>query len=100
MLVLLLLLLFIFWLFGYGAIAVLPFPLFTFMRHTITLWDLLIFFVVVWLISLLPSPFGEIASILVILWVLSVFGIIAVVGISNLLVIAIIVGLLLYILRF
>src|SRR5690242_19551992 len=99
MLILILVLLFVFWLFGYGITNILPVSLFRFNGHIVTLWDLLIFVIVVWLITSLRSPFGEIASILIILWVLSIFGIIAVAGVANLLVIAIIVGLLLYILR-
>ncbi|SRR5258706_1652783 len=98
MLVVILVLLFIFWAMGYGTTAVLPIPLFQFMNHVITLWDLIIFLLIIWLIGILPSPFREIASLLFILWILSVLGIIAVVGISNLLVIAIILGLLLYLL--
>jgi hypothetical protein len=100
MLLVILFLLFIFWLLGYGTVAILPFPVFSFMNRTITLWDLLIFLLIIWLIGILPGPFREIASIVFILWVLSVFGIIAVAGMANLLVIAIIVGLLIYVLSF
>lgn len=66
--------------------------LFVFNRQVITLWDLLIFLVVVWAIGILPSPIREIAGVLLILWLLSIFGILAIAGLSNLLVIAIIVG--------
>jgi len=97
MLVLILVLLFIFWVLGYGVVAISPFPLFSFMNHVITLWDLFIFFIIVWLIGILPSPFREIASIIFILWILALFGIVAIAGMSNLLVIAIIIGLLVYI---
>ncbi|SRR5258708_6543519 len=97
MLIAILILLFVFWIFGYGTIAILPFPLFSFMNHVITLWDLLIFLVIIWLIGILPSPFREIASIAFILWILAVFGVIALAGTANLLVIAIIVGLLVYV---
>ena len=67
--------------------------LFTFSGHTITLWELLIFIVIVWAIEALPSPLRQIAFILVILWLLSIFGIIAIAGLSNLIVVAIIIGL-------
>src|SRR5258708_39046246 len=100
MLILILVLLFIFWLLGYGATAVLPFPVLSFMNRVITLWDLLIFFLIIWLIGILPGPFREIASIVFILWILAVFGVIAIAGVSNLLILAIILGLLVYILRF
>src|SRR6266436_3341514 len=85
MLILILFLLFLFWLLGYGTIAVMPFPLFSFMNRVITLWDLLIFFIIMWLIGILPGPFREIASIIFILWILSVFGIVAIAGMANLL---------------
>ncbi len=99
MLILILVLLLVFWIFEYGPVTVLPFPLFSFMNHVITLWDLLIFFLIIWLIGILPGPFREIATIAFILWILSVFGIVAIAGMANLLVIALIIGLLIYVLN-
>jgi len=84
------------WLFGYisiPSISSLDFPLFSLNGETISLFDLLIFMLVIWAIGILPSPFREIASVLLVLWVLSIFNIIALAGLSSLILIAIIVGL-------
>jgi len=61
-------------------------------NHPITLWNVLIFLVVIWAIEILPRPFREIAMVLLAVWVLSVIGIIAVSGLSNLLVVVIVIG--------
>ena len=66
--------------------------------HTITLWDVLVFFIVLWAI-VLPSPLREICAILLLLWTLSVFGVIAIAGFGNILVIAVIVGLIISVLK-
>jgi hypothetical protein len=59
----------------------------------ITLWDLLIFLVVLWAIGVLPTPLKEIAMVLLVLWVLSLLGILVIAGASTLLIISILVGL-------
>lgn len=90
------------WLTGYIDINNLTIPffvLFTVNNHQITLRDFLIFIVIGWIIGILPSPFREVGSILLVLYLLSSLGIIAVAGLSNILVVVIIVGLILYILR-
>jgi hypothetical protein len=90
------------WVLGYINIPGLVFPnvvLFNFNGHPITLWNVLILLVVAWAIGILPSPIREIAGILLLLWILSTLGIVAIAGLSSLLVIAIIVGLGLYLLR-
>jgi hypothetical protein len=66
--------------------------LFVLNGHPITLINLLIFLIVLWAVGLLPSPFREIAGVLLVLWILSILGILAFAGLSNLLIIAIIVG--------
>src|SRR5688572_9280334 len=58
----------------------------------ITLVNVLIFFIILWALGLLPSPFREIAALLFVLWLLSIFGFIAIAGLSNLIIIAIVVG--------
>jgi hypothetical protein len=60
--------------------------------RAITLIDLLVFLVVLWAVGILPSPIREIAGVLLILWILSILGFLAIAGLSNLLIIAIIVG--------
>lgn len=65
---------------------------------SVTIWDLLIFLVLIWLVGSLPSPFRQIAVVFILIWVLSLLGIIAIAGLPSILVIAIIVGVLLYVL--
>lgn len=73
-------------------------PLFVINGQTITLWNILILMVVGWLLGLLPSPFREIAGVILVLWVLSVLGILSFIpGLSNILVLVIILGLVFYI---
>lgn len=97
----LLVILIILWFFGYiGIPAVLPdIVLFNINSRPITLWSILILIVVSWLIGLLPSPFREIATVLLLLWILSTLGIFAFAGLSSLLIIAIIIGITVYLLR-
>ena len=64
----------------------------------ITLWNILILLALATITGILPRPFREIASVLLILWILSTLGVIAITGLSSILVIAIIIGLLAYIL--
>src|SRR5579885_680211 len=94
----LLIILIILWFLGYvrvSGINIPDIPLFTINTHVITLWDILILLVVSWALSILPTPLREIAGVLLILWVLSVLGILSIagIGLSSLLVLAIIVGL-------
>jgi hypothetical protein len=97
MLLAILVLLVLFWFFGYGPIQVLHIILLKFNGLDITIWNLLIFLVLVWLITSLPSPFRQIAVVFILIWVLASLGIIAIAGLANILVIAIIVGVLLYV---
>lgn len=86
------------WLLGIIHIPSLTIPdtsLFSFNGHTITLLNVLTFLVIAWAIEMLPSPLRQIAMILILLWVLSVLGFIAIAGLSHLLVLAIIIGLIL-----
>jgi hypothetical protein len=62
------------------------------MGHNITLLNLLTFGVILWLISMLPRPFQIAAGIILILWVLSILGIIAINGLSNIIILLIILG--------
>ncbi|SRR6266568_2760709 len=97
----LLLVLIVLWFLGYirvGGINVPDVALFTVNGQSITLWSLLILLVVFAIIGALPGPFRAIAGVLLILWILSVLGILAFSGLSSILVIAIIVGLALYLL--
>ena len=99
MLAFLLILLIVLWFLGYVQIATFAVPdltLFAINGHPITLWNLLIFLVIATVIGVLPNPFRAIAGVFLVLWVLAVLGILAFAGLSSMLVIAVIVGLLAY----
>lgn len=85
----------ILWFFGYSPISIsIPnIVLFTINSHAVTLWEILILAVISWAIGILPPPFQTIASVLLILWILSVLGFLAIAGLSNIIVLVIIVGL-------
>jgi len=92
----LIIVLLILYFFGYFQIPglVIPNPLlFSFNGHDITLLTILVFFAILWAIGVLPSPLRQIAMVLFILWILSTLGFIALAGLSNILVVAILVGL-------
>jgi hypothetical protein len=100
MIITILAILIILWFLGYTPIGGINIPnvtLISINNHAITLWNVLILLAILWGISILPRPFREIASVLLLLWVLSVIGILAIAGLSNILVIAIIVGFAIYI---
>jgi hypothetical protein len=98
MLASLIILLAVLWFFGYVNVSGINFPdihLFAINGVDITLWNLLVLLLVVGAISILPTPFREIAGVLLILWVLAVLGILAIsgIGLPSILLLAIIVGL-------
>lgn len=87
------------WILGYVQIPFIPFrdiTLFELLGRVITLYDVLIFALMVWLIELLPNPFRALASVVLVLWLLSFFGIIAIAGFSQIVVLALIIGLVVY----
>lgn len=100
MLTALLIALIILWLLGYITVPFIPnWYLFTINSHQITLWSLLTFLVFLWIVGILPSPFREIGFVMLILWTLSVLGIIPIVGLPSLILIAVIAGIVVYILQ-
>jgi len=95
------LILIVLWFFGYihvQGITVPNFPLFSLNGHSISLWDLLIFIVILWAVEALPGPLRVIAGVLLVIWLLSTLGIIAVVGLSHIIVVVLIIGLVLAVL--
>ena len=72
--------------------------LFTLFGRVISLYDILIFVVILWIVGLLPGIFRTIASILLVLWLLSFFGVIAITGFSNVIVLVVIFSLVYYLL--
>lgn len=96
MLLTIVVLLIVLWFLGYveiSNVAIPNVPLFEINAHMVTLVELLIFLAIVWAVSILPSPLRQIGFAVVVLWVLATLGIIAIAGLSSLLVVAIIVGL-------
>jgi hypothetical protein len=96
MLLTVLVLLVVLWLLGYIHIPTLTIPdipLFAVNGHVVTLVETLIFFVIVLAVGILPTPLRQIGYAIVVLWVLSTLGVIAIAGLSAILVLAIIVGL-------
>jgi len=98
MITMLVIVLVLLWFFGYVRIDGINLPdttLFSINNLPITLWDILILVIVSWAISIIPTPFREIAGVILILWVLSVLGVIALAGVNlaSIFVIAIIIGL-------
>jgi hypothetical protein len=101
MIALLLVVLIVLWFLGYihiDGLTIPDFTLFTINGHTITFINLLTFLVISVIVGVLPSPFRQIAGVALLLWVLSVLGILAFAGLSSLIVIAIILGLIAYVL--
>ncbi len=99
MLELLIVTLIVLWILGYvrfEGLAIPDFELFSLNGHPITLWNILTVAVIAWVIGILPSPFREIASVILVLWILAVLGFIAITGLPSILIITIILGLILY----
>lgn len=98
MLIAVLIILVILWFLGYiniGSINLPDIVLFTINGQEITLISLLIFAVIVWAVGILPSPLRQIAFVILVIWLLSLFGILAIGGLQSILVLAVIVGLVL-----
>lgn len=86
---------------GYVQIPFLPFLdiiLFTLNGREISVLDILVLLVILWAIGILPTPFRQIIGAIFVIWLLAVLGFIAVAGLSNILVIAVIVGIIIYLL--
>ncbi len=96
MIIAIIIILIILWFLGYAPLSGISIPnfvLFTINNHPVTLWEILILAVIGWAIGILPPPLQAIASVLLILWVLSVLGILAIGGLPHIIVLVIIIGL-------
>lgn len=92
------LILIVLWFLGYAPISGISIPnftIFTINNHSIGLWEILILAVIVWAIGILPAPLQTIAGVLLLLWIFSVLGVLAVAGLPNIIVLVIIIGLVL-----
>lgn len=81
---------------GIPLFSVINVPLLYIGRKAIGLYDVLVFILILWLIRILPSPLREIVIVLLILWLLSSFGLFFFAGLSNILVFLLIIGLVVY----
>jgi len=85
--------------FGYIKIPQFPFlnlVLFHLNGRPVTVHNLLTFFVIMWLIGILPSPFRQIAMAILVIWILSVVGVLAIAGLSQIILFALVLGLVVY----
>ncbi len=101
MLTALFLLLLVLWLLGYLQIGnndFLRVILFSIQDHPIRVLDALVGIVVVWLMIALPGPLAISAGVLLALWALTLAGVVAIEGIpiNALIILAILVGVLMY----
>lgn len=99
MLEIILVLLIVFWFLGYGPLTALKIPLFSISHFHVNLWDILIFLLIIWLIDSLPGALRMVVVVALVIWLLGTFGIVAIPMFSNLVIIAIIVGLGLYLIK-
>ncbi len=90
---------FVLWLLGFIQIDFLSNIIMSLNGRDISIKDVLLFLLILWLIGLLDRPFREIIAVLFVLWILSTLGIIALAGISNLLVLAVVIGAVVFIVR-
>jgi hypothetical protein len=87
---------------GYINIPFLPIrdiELFNLLGKTISVYDLAVFLFILWIIDLLPWPFRGLAGVILVLWLLSFFGIIAISGFSHILLLGLIIGVIAYLFR-
>lgn len=95
----LVIILLVLWLLGAVNISGLTLPdltLFSLNGRAISLVDLFILIIISWIVGLLPTPFREIVGVVLAFWILSMLGILAIAGLSNILVIALVIGLVVY----
>lgn len=103
MLLALLVILIVLWAIGFlpAGITIPNITFFALNGRAITLFDFITLIVISWIIGILPNPFRLIASVVLVLWVLSILGIFVIEGLalSTILVAVIIIGLLFYLIR-
>jgi hypothetical protein len=89
------------WLLGFINLPFLPISdinIINLFGHMISLYDILIFVIILWVVGVLPGVFRTIASLLLVVWLLSFFGVIAITGLSSVVVLVVIFGLVYYLL--
>jgi hypothetical protein len=92
----------ILWLLGIVRIpgfAIHDFSLFTLGGYHVTLLNVLFLIAFMWAVEILPSPLRETVVFLALLWVLSALGIIVIAGLTNLIIVAVGIALVLSLFR-
>ena len=85
------------WILGFIQIPGINIPnpnIFVINGHWVSLVDILLVALFIWALEILPTPFKEIAFVLLVLWLLSILGIIALANFSSIIIIALIIALL------
>ena len=101
MLIILLTVIILLWLVGFISIppaSLLTAPLMHINSRAVGLWDIIIFFVLLYVVSVLPQPVKGGVILLLLLWLLSLFGILVFSGMGSVLLLLVIVALILHIL--
>ena len=89
----------ILWILGFLPVGFFDMVLLRIRGEAITIYDLLIFGLILWAVGILPTPFRQIAIVLVILWVVATLGFIAIPNFSTIVILAFIVGLVIFAIR-
>lgn len=99
MLEVLIITLFLLWILGLIRVNGFVLPdayLFSLNSVDISLWNIITLLILTWVVGLLPSPFSEIAAVMLILWILAVLGVFSFTGMPSILMLTILIGLVLY----
>lgn len=102
MIEIILIILIVLWGMGYVNVPFLPSlntSVITIFNHVVTLYDLFVFAVILWLIESLSYPLRELVSVVFVLWILSTLGVITFVGLPNIIVFVLILGLIIYLIK-
>ncbi|KKS98132.1 MAG: hypothetical protein UV73_C0003G0074 [Candidatus Gottesmanbacteria bacterium GW2011_GWA2_43_14] len=103
MLLLLITLIILLWLVGFISVPSTSFftlPVMFLNGRAIGLWDIIIFLVLIWVVGILPQPLKGAVLILLLLWILSLMGIVVISGMGNVLLLLLLAALILHIMGF
>lgn len=85
-----LVLLVLLWLLGFIQIPLLNSLIIPVFRYPFTVQNILFLILIIWIINILPGIFRTIAAIILFFWILSVFGVLSIAGLSNILILILI----------
>ena len=94
MLVILLIILGILWFLNYIGAPIIPLStvIFTLFSVSVTLYQFLVFLIILAFTGLLPSPFRLVAVFLLFLWILSLFGLVSIFNLQDIIIFAVVFG--------